>query len=161
MCTDVLYNNIKLYLVRGADSCCHSHSLPGTVNYKSTERSHPRERKANLRQWRKCIWRAGGGDFKINAADIFTFDPIPTRAKNAWSSSTCLLYDVKYRKVPPRKLQHRGKKLLYSITVDVKCPLTYFHHMLLLKSKVLCWKGPNESSFLAASVLQFLDQSSL
>jgi hypothetical protein len=36
----------------------------------------------------------GGGDFKINAADIFSFDPIPTRAKNAWSSSTCLLYAV-------------------------------------------------------------------
>jgi hypothetical protein len=27
-----------------------------------------------------------------NAAEMFSFDPNPTRAKNAWSSSTCLLY---------------------------------------------------------------------
>jgi hypothetical protein len=27
-----------------------------------------------------------------NAAELFSFDPNPTRAKNAWSSSTCLLY---------------------------------------------------------------------
>jgi hypothetical protein len=26
------------------------------------------------------------------AAEMFSFDPNPTRAKNAWSSSTCLLY---------------------------------------------------------------------
>ena len=29
-----------------------------------------------------------------NAAEMFSFDPNPTRAKNAWSSSTCLLYDL-------------------------------------------------------------------
>jgi hypothetical protein len=50
LCADVLYESIKLYIMRGADTCCHSHSLPGTVNYESTERSHPTERKAKLRQ---------------------------------------------------------------------------------------------------------------
>jgi hypothetical protein len=27
-----------------------------------------------------------------NAAEMFSFVPNPTRAKNAWSSPTCLLY---------------------------------------------------------------------
>ncbi len=27
-----------------------------------------------------------------NAAEMFSLDPNPTRAKNAWASSTCLLY---------------------------------------------------------------------
>jgi hypothetical protein len=27
-----------------------------------------------------------------NAAEMFSFDPNPTSAKNAWASSTCLLY---------------------------------------------------------------------
>ncbi len=30
--------------------------------------------------------------FMRNAAEMFSFDPNPRRAKNAWSSSTCLLY---------------------------------------------------------------------
>ncbi len=34
----------------------------------------------------------GGGDFTCNAAEMFSFGPSPTRAKKAWSSSTCLLY---------------------------------------------------------------------
>jgi hypothetical protein len=29
---------------------------------------------------------------QLSAAEMFFFVPIPTRAKNAWSSSTCLLY---------------------------------------------------------------------
>jgi hypothetical protein len=29
-----------------------------------------------------------------NAAEMFSLDTNPTRAKNAWSSSTCLLYAV-------------------------------------------------------------------
>jgi hypothetical protein len=36
--------------------------------------------------------RAEVGDFIRNAAKMFSFDPIPTRTKKAWSSSTCLLY---------------------------------------------------------------------
>ncbi len=28
-----------------------------------------------------------------SAAEMFSFDPNPTTAKNAWPSSTCLLYD--------------------------------------------------------------------
>ncbi len=28
-----------------------------------------------------------------NAEEMFSFGPNPTRAKNAWSSSTCLLYE--------------------------------------------------------------------
>jgi hypothetical protein len=31
-----------------------------------------------------------------NAPEMFSFDPNPTRAKNAWSSSTCLLYGADY-----------------------------------------------------------------
>jgi hypothetical protein len=31
---------------------------------------------------------------QLSAAEMFFFVPIPTRAKNAWSSSTCLLYDA-------------------------------------------------------------------
>ncbi len=38
------------------------------------------------------ICKSGGGDFIRNAAKMFSFDPIPTRTKKAWSSSTCLLY---------------------------------------------------------------------
>ena len=29
-----------------------------------------------------------------NAAEMFSFDPNPTSAKNAWASSTCLLYGL-------------------------------------------------------------------
>ncbi len=88
MCADVLYKSIKLYIVRGADSCCHSHSLPGTVNYESTERSHPTERKSKLRQGRKCIkciWRAGGGDFQDKCRWHFLFWP------NSDESKKCLI----------------------------------------------------------------------
>ncbi len=49
----------------------------------------PTEKKAKLRQGRK----RGGGDFMQNAAEMFSFVPNPTRARNAWSSSTCLLYE--------------------------------------------------------------------
>ena len=38
------------------------------------------------------ICKSGGGDFIRNAAKMFSFGPIPTRTKKAWSSSTCLLY---------------------------------------------------------------------
>jgi hypothetical protein len=34
--------------------------------------------------------------FKLSAAEMFSFDLKPTRAKNAWSSSTCLLYGRDY-----------------------------------------------------------------
>ncbi len=30
---------------------------------------------------------------QLGAAEMFFFVPIPTRAKNAWPSSTCLLYE--------------------------------------------------------------------
>ncbi len=40
------------------------------------------------------ICKSEGGDFIRNAAKMFSFDPIPTRTKKAWSSSTCLLYDL-------------------------------------------------------------------
>jgi hypothetical protein len=29
-----------------------------------------------------------------NASEMFSFGPNPTRAENAWPSSTCLLYDL-------------------------------------------------------------------
>ena len=32
---------------------------------------------------------------QLSAAEMFFFVPIPTRAKNAWSSSTCLLYGAR------------------------------------------------------------------
>jgi hypothetical protein len=31
-----------------------------------------------------------------NAVKMFSFDPNPTTARKAWSSSTCLLYEVNY-----------------------------------------------------------------
>jgi hypothetical protein len=40
-----------------------------------------------------CV--GGGGDFKLSAAEMFSLDPNPTRTKNAWSSSTCLLYGMR------------------------------------------------------------------
>ncbi len=39
--------------------------------------------------------RAERGDFWRNAAEMFSFDPNPTTARKAWSSSTCLLYGWK------------------------------------------------------------------
>jgi hypothetical protein len=33
-------------------------------------------------------------DFTCNTAEMFAFGPNPTRAKKAWSSSTCLLYGL-------------------------------------------------------------------
>ncbi len=39
-------------------------------------------------------YKIGGRDFKLSAAEMFSFVPNPTRAKNAWPSSTCLLYDL-------------------------------------------------------------------
>jgi hypothetical protein len=33
-----------------------------------------------------------------SAAEMFSFDPNPTTAKNAWPSSTCLLYDLLSRR---------------------------------------------------------------
>jgi hypothetical protein len=36
--------------------------------------------------------RVEGVDFTYNTAEMCSFGPNPTRAKNAWSSSTCLLY---------------------------------------------------------------------
>jgi len=38
----------------------------------------------------------GRGGFIRNAAKMFSFGPIPTRTKKAWSSSTCLLYAYDY-----------------------------------------------------------------
>jgi hypothetical protein len=37
-------------------------------------------------------FKSGGEDFTHNTAEMFSFGPNPTRAKKAWSSSTCLLY---------------------------------------------------------------------
>ncbi len=54
----------------------------------------PRKGKQNCVSDVSVFEERGGGEFKINAADIFSFDPIPTRAKKAWSSSTCLLYGL-------------------------------------------------------------------
>ncbi len=51
-----------------------------------------KERKAQLCQWRNNLRE--GGDFKLSAAEMFSFDPNPTRTKNAWLSSTCLLYGI-------------------------------------------------------------------
>jgi hypothetical protein len=36
-----------------------------------------------------------------NAAEMFSFDPNPTTAKNAWPSSTCLLYGTVLDTTPP------------------------------------------------------------
>jgi hypothetical protein len=41
----------------------------------------PRKGKQNCVSDVSVFEERGGGDFKINAADIFFFDPIPTRAK--------------------------------------------------------------------------------
>ncbi len=57
----------------------------------------PTERKAKLCQWRKYILRTeGGGEFKLSAAEMFSFHPNPTRTKDAWPSSICLLYGSYY-----------------------------------------------------------------
>ncbi len=42
--------------------------------------------------WRKYILRVERVDFTCNTAEMFSFGPNQTRAKKAWSSSTCLLY---------------------------------------------------------------------
>ncbi len=39
------------------------------------------------------FWEWRGRDFTHNTAEMFSFGPSPTRAKKAWSSSTCLLYE--------------------------------------------------------------------
>jgi hypothetical protein len=49
-----------------------------------------------------------------NAAEMFSFDPNPTRAKNAWSSSTCLLY-----------VCHRPKENAKSIFAILCCSPVY------------------------------------
>ena len=42
--------------------------------------------------WHSIFWERRGVDFTCNTAEMFSFGPNPTRAKKAWSSSTCLLY---------------------------------------------------------------------
>ncbi len=59
--------------------------------------------------WRKYILRA----------ELFSFVPNPTRAKNAWSSSTCLLYDV--------HVQH-CTKWKHQILAVIPCQLETISH---------------------------------
>ncbi len=58
-----------------------------------------------------------------NAAKMFSFDPNPTTARKAWSSSTCLLYDPD----DPRRELLRGLRIgPETIEVKVKpCECAY------------------------------------
>jgi hypothetical protein len=48
-------------------------------------------------------------NFTCNTAEMFSFGPNPTRAKKAWSSSTCLLYD---QSKPDEEFVERSRSLL-------------------------------------------------
>jgi hypothetical protein len=76
-----------LYKVKTADSPCHSLPTGNYIPWIYWKVPPPHTHK-----WRKYILRVWGVDFTYNTAEMFSFGPNPTRAKKAWSSSTCLLY---------------------------------------------------------------------
>ena len=47
-----------------------------------------------------------------NAAKMFSFDPNPTTARKAWSSSICLLYEKRGRIIAIRRNDHHMMKTL-------------------------------------------------
>ena len=61
---------------------------------KSTVHKCPPLPPPHTHKWHKYIIIVRGGGFTCNTAELFSFGPSPTRAKKAWSSSTCLLYGV-------------------------------------------------------------------
>ncbi len=86
----------KLYILEVADSRCHSLPTGNYIPWLWIYSSPPPP--THTQKWKQncvcdvSICKSGGGDFIRNAAKMFSFDPIPTRTKKAWSSSTCLLY---------------------------------------------------------------------
>jgi hypothetical protein len=69
---------------------------------ESTERPLPPTPSIqHTHKGRKYILREEGDDFTCNTAEMFSFGPNPTIAKEAWSSSTSLLYA--HTRPPPRK----------------------------------------------------------
>ncbi len=72
---------------------CQWKLYPMTMNLQVPP-APPPPTHTHLRLWRIC--QRGGWEFIRNAAKMFSFDPIPTRTKKAWSSSTCLLYASQY-----------------------------------------------------------------
>jgi hypothetical protein len=81
--------------VNATDS--HRHSLT-TVNYmtvnllKGPPPPHTHRKESKIASVTSVNLRAEKGEFWRNAAEMFSFDPNPTTARKAWSSSTCLLY---------------------------------------------------------------------
>ncbi len=72
-----------------------------------------------------------------SAAKMFPFDPNPTRAKNAWSSYTCLLYGGKYRLAEGggvELFQMAAKKI---IVCKVYCPTCISTSARVLKSATM------------------------
>ncbi len=84
----------KLYTMKGADSRRHSLPTGNNIMYNPWLLIYIKVLPLQKRK-QNCVSdvSTGEGDFKLSAAEMFSFDPIPTRAKNAWPSSTCLLYD--------------------------------------------------------------------
>jgi hypothetical protein len=71
-----------------------------------------------------------------NAAEMFSFGPNPTRAKNAWASSTYLLYAVEAQNYFYCLMDHRYQYRLHqnrtirSMIIKLKKEICYFLHKL-------------------------------
>ncbi len=76
------------------------------------------------------------GDFMRNTAEIFSFDPNPTRAKNAWSSSTCLLYGSPLRAPQYCRIEATLANRMWIVLW--KQPLAGGRHRLVLRIKQTC-----------------------
>ncbi len=66
------------------ETISHSHDCESTTRSPPPTQTHT--------QVTSVYFKSVGEDFTHNTTEMFSFGPNPTRAKKAWSSSTCLLY---------------------------------------------------------------------